>query len=269
MPDGKTYFRCFTKSLFNLAHECPTKLYYYNKAEYPSDKKDDEFLRTLAEGGFQVGALAKCYFPEGVEVVSLEQEEALRLTETLLKEDEITIFEAAVRFEDFFARVDILRKTGNHLDLIEVKSKSYHPKEDMFVNQKGQIEPKWHPYLHDVAFQTCVLEQAFSQFTVSPYLMLVDKSTTTSVDGLNQKFRLIKGKGRSEVVITGNASVEALGSTQKCRRSSVSPPWWASWRPPTETLETTFPKSARAGFAPTLTTLSDPSPRPSMPSVQM
>ena len=28
---------------------------------------------------------------------------------------------------------------------------------------------------------------------------------------------------------------------QKCLRSSLKPPWCASWRPPTETLATTFP----------------------------
>ena len=82
----------------------------------------------------------------------------------------------------------------------------------MFVNQKGQIEPKWNPYLHDVAFQTCISEQAFPQFTVSPHLMLVDKSKMVAVNGLNQKFRLTKKDGRAEVLTNGDISVEALGT---------------------------------------------------------
>jgi len=94
--------RYLTKTLFNLAHECPTKLYYYHKEEYPSTKEDDEFLEALAEGGFQVGALAKCYYPEGIEVTTLDHQEAIQQTNELLKRDSVTIFEAAICFEDFF-----------------------------------------------------------------------------------------------------------------------------------------------------------------------
>ena len=58
--------RLLTKSRFQLAKDCPTKLFYTGKKEYPDQKTEDSFLQTLAEGGFQVGALAKLYFPEGV-----------------------------------------------------------------------------------------------------------------------------------------------------------------------------------------------------------
>ena len=204
--------RYLTKTLFNLAHECPTKLYYYNKEEYPSTKDSDEFLDALAEGGFQVGALARCYYPEGIEIATLDHQEAIQRTNELLKRDQVTIFEAAFCFEDFFIRVDILKKVNDHLHLIEVKSKSFHPDEERFVTNSGFLESVWEPYLYDVAFQTCVLENAFPRFQISPYLMLADKSKTTSVDGLNQKFRLEKRNGRTAVVITGDVSTEALGT---------------------------------------------------------
>ena len=58
--------RYLTKSKFKLAIECPTKLYYAGKKEYYNKKKDDDFLQALAEGGFQVGELAQCYYPDGV-----------------------------------------------------------------------------------------------------------------------------------------------------------------------------------------------------------
>ncbi len=45
--------------------ECETKLFYTGKAEYADHKKDDPFLSALAEGGFQVGEMAKLYFPGG------------------------------------------------------------------------------------------------------------------------------------------------------------------------------------------------------------
>lgn len=60
--------RYLTKSRFKLALECPTKLFYTGKSEYANQKIDDPFLLALAKGGFQVGALAKRYFPACVEV---------------------------------------------------------------------------------------------------------------------------------------------------------------------------------------------------------
>ena len=65
--------RYLTKSKFKLAIECPTKLYYAGKKEYYNKKKDDDFLQALAEGGFQVGELAQCYYPDGVLVDTLDQ----------------------------------------------------------------------------------------------------------------------------------------------------------------------------------------------------
>ena len=58
--------RFLTKSRFKLACECPTKLFYTAKEQlYANQTVDDPFLIALADGGFQVGELAKCYFPAG------------------------------------------------------------------------------------------------------------------------------------------------------------------------------------------------------------
>jgi hypothetical protein len=151
--------RYLTKSRFQVALECPTKLYYYGKEEYANLKEADEFLLALAEGGYQVGALAKCYYPEGMDIETLDYEEAMEETNDLLKREHVTIFEAAVRFESFFIRVDILKKAGNTVGLIEVKSKSFHPDEDRFLNRSGYIQKAWKPYLSDVAFQTWVMRR--------------------------------------------------------------------------------------------------------------
>ena len=53
----------FTKSAFTMSLECPRRLYYaYDKDVYANQDVDDEFLKSLAEGGFQVGEFAKlCY----------------------------------------------------------------------------------------------------------------------------------------------------------------------------------------------------------------
>lgn len=55
--------RYFTKSLFKMAYGCETKLFYTNKKkEYADQSLEDTFLKSLAEGGLQVGELAKYYF---------------------------------------------------------------------------------------------------------------------------------------------------------------------------------------------------------------
>ena len=40
--------------------ECPKKLYYYD--QYKEQDDDNKFLEILAEGGYQVGELAKYYY---------------------------------------------------------------------------------------------------------------------------------------------------------------------------------------------------------------
>ena len=193
-----------TKSRFAVALQCPTKLYYLDKPEiYANRKIENDFLEALAEGGFQVGELAKYYFPGGTDIKTLKYDEALGQTNELLKQDNAIIYEAAVKYENFFIRIDVLKKTGNVLELIEVKAKSFHPDEDSFTNTKGYINSGWLPYLQDVAFQTWVTEKAFPDCKIEPYLMLADKSGKTTVAGLNQIFRVRKNeRGRKEVILT-------------------------------------------------------------------
>jgi hypothetical protein len=52
----------------------------------------------LAEGGYQVGELAKCQFPEGVEVEATDHQSALAQTKRLLQQDRAVVFEAAIAF---------------------------------------------------------------------------------------------------------------------------------------------------------------------------
>lgn len=78
--------RYLTKSRFTLALECPTKLFYTGKSrQYANRNLDDEFLTALAEGGFQVGELAKLMNPGGVAVTAAGNAEALAQTAELLR----------------------------------------------------------------------------------------------------------------------------------------------------------------------------------------
>ncbi len=174
---------------------------------------EDTFLEALAEGGFQVGELAKLYFPEGVEVDSLDSELALNATKILLENDNVTIFEAAIRYKNCFIRVDILQKTGDQINLYEVKAKSFNStKQPDFLKKNGEPKAAWKDYLYDVTFQKWVCLKAFPHWNVNAHLMLADKAQKTSTSGLNQLFKIVENKGRKRVEVNDLPSSSALSS---------------------------------------------------------
>ena len=107
--------RYLTKSRFKLALECPTKLYYTGKGAYANTNNDNEFMAMLADGGFQVGELAKLKYPDGVEISTKQVDQAIAETTELLKRDTITLFGPAIVHEGFLVRVDVLVKRGQLL----------------------------------------------------------------------------------------------------------------------------------------------------------
>lgn len=139
--------RYLTKSRFKLAAECPRKLYYVGKQEYLDRSVEDSFLAALAEGGYQVGEFACLMHPGGIRVDELGHEIALARTAELLKSDSATIFEAALAVDGLFIRVDILRKVGRNIELIEVKAKSYSAKEDGSVDFHAKLTHHFHRIL--------------------------------------------------------------------------------------------------------------------------
>ena len=187
-----SHARKLTKSRFTLAMECPTKLYYTGKKDYANNKGDNEFLISLAEGGFQVGELAKQYYPGGTDIEEKSYQKSIDQTNKLLQNENVIIYEAAITFKNLFIRVDILKKVGNKIELIEVKAKSFDSESPDFLNKSGFIDLSWRPYLNDIAFQTYVVENAFSEWQVTPYLMLADKAKRATVNDLNQFFRIKK-----------------------------------------------------------------------------
>ncbi|MGJ4734859.1 DUF2779 domain-containing protein [Leptospira levettii] len=200
-----TKTRYLTKSRFQLAGQCPTKLYYTSNLEYANQSLNDSFLENLAAGGYQVGELAKLYESDAnsFEIEGLEIESAVKETEEFLKRDEVTLFEAAIRYENLLIRADILKKKGNRIELIEVKAKSFRGiDETVFLNAKGdKLNSEFKSYLEDVAFQTYVLKKAYPQFQVRSYLMMADKTARASVNGLNQIFKVVEVKGRKQIEV--------------------------------------------------------------------
>jgi len=204
-----------TKSSFKIGLECPRKLLYLNKPEeYFNNKSSDPFLEALAKGGYQVGALAKLKFKNGIEIFSKNHEEALLETSKLLTSQNVCLFEGAFSYEKLFVRSDIVVKSGKTLKLIEVKSKSFDALdfESEYLNataaKSGKIALKseWVEYLYDLAFQTYVARKNYPDLTVIPYLMALDRNTATNVDDLHQLF-LVKSNG-SNIEVTQTREVD-------------------------------------------------------------
>ncbi len=208
-----TNFRLLTKSAFKIALSCPHKLYYYGRPdEYENANANDEFLESLAEGGFQVGELAKIYcdVPADCDLKDIMgHEESLKRTRELMMQDKVNIAEAAFCYGNLFVRVDILKKDGNNIELIEVKAKSWNPETDKFISSKpkGAVASGIRPYVYDVAFQKYVVCQALgSAYRVKAFLMMADKSKRADIDGLNQLFKIEKNQqGRAEAVMAPDA----------------------------------------------------------------
>lgn len=196
--------RYFTKSVFKIALSCPTKLYYARHPEkYANSNDEDEFLAALAEGGFQVGELAKLYAKVDYDLHDiLDYSDALEETKRLLERDKVVIAEAAFSVGNMFVRADIVRKDGKHIDLIEVKAKSFSPDDNwMSSRPKGSIKTKWCEYLYDLAFQKYVIQQALPDYEVHAYLMMADKSKVADIDNLNQLFKIVKNNGGTSIVV--------------------------------------------------------------------
>jgi hypothetical protein len=220
MSERNVSAKLLTKSKFSQSWECPRKLYYSNNKEYGSTMLNDPFLRALALGGFQVGALAQKYFPGGILVDTLDKTKALAQTQELLQKDRIIIFEGAFQFENLFIRADIVRKTGKFIELIEVKAKSMNSEEEFpiwakraFKAGKFELLADYKDKIIDLAFQTHVLQSALPQLTVRSFLMLADKAQTASVDGLNQLFKIVRDeKGRDGVKVSAGVEMKDLGT---------------------------------------------------------
>jgi hypothetical protein len=203
--------RFLTKSRFKVGHECPTKLHYLDDPRFASDKLDDRFLKALADGGFQVGELAKLYHPGGVEIIERDHHKAAEETRNLLKQDKVVIFEAALMHENLFVKVDILIKVGTAVRLLEVKAKSWRDG-DSFEKKKGGIASEWEEYVADIAFQRFVAKKAYPEFQFACALYLADKDKKATVSGIHQKFFLNQVNGRTVVEVLLGTKKEDLGT---------------------------------------------------------
>jgi len=168
-----------TKSDFKAGQKCPTSLYYAKK-RYPSINDENPYLEFLADGGYMVETMAKLLFAEGRSIARTGDPEVdSAATVQAIESGDCTLFEATVIHGKLLVRVDVLRRDGNRLHIIEVKASSVHSIDDgadPFRGARGGIKSDWREYLEDVAYQTIVVGRAFPEYQVVPHLYLVDKA---------------------------------------------------------------------------------------------
>lgn len=220
-----------TKSNFKIALQCPTQLYYQQNQElFDNQSQTNTFLKALARGGYQVGELAKYLFvddpkAESITIDTLDPALALLQTRERIENNyECIIAEAAFQYKNTFVRVDILHKKGNDIRIYEVKSKSIDTSSSFFKKNKNGFDSNWKSYLYDVAFQTHVVKHSFGEsYTLTPYLLLANKEALVDVDGLNQKFAIVKDEnGHTHVQTKSSFIRKDLGSLNVLKTVNVS-----------------------------------------------
>ena len=203
-----------TKSKFKIGCVCPTQLYYHNRPDVFDDQNiENPFLEALAEGGFQVGEMAKFLIEENPQnpqftIDEHEIEKVLEITkQKLANYNNINLAEAGFQYEGLYVRVDLLEKKGNLINIYEVKSSSIGENETFFNTKTKNLESAWIPYLLDIAFQYFVVNNALNSqgFSIKPHLVLVNKSVKASRNGLNQFFKISSENDFSKIVnVTAN-----------------------------------------------------------------
>ncbi|MBK7962510.1 MAG: hypothetical protein IPK04_15765 [Bdellovibrionales bacterium] len=63
-------------------------MFYQDNSDYANEKLHDKFLQALAEGGFQIGELAKLYYEGGTEITERDHQKAhAQLSRALAKRE--------------------------------------------------------------------------------------------------------------------------------------------------------------------------------------
>jgi hypothetical protein len=202
-----------SKSDFIMADECLAKL-YFRKNGYPSNAHN-AYSDYLARIGHIVGYIAKETYGPGEEI-RLDQGVLAAVEETekwIKKTKNGVLFEATFLFDQRLVRVDVLKKSGKKIELIEVKSSGFDNLEwESGPKEKKKILTATSGKISDLAFQTAVLERALPDYNIEPYLCFVDKNIINEVEGLYGNFT-VQHEAKAEysaVTVDYHGDVEEL-----------------------------------------------------------
>ncbi len=194
------------KSQFKLGLDCIQKL-KHARNRLPQTSQTDDLLKLLSEGGAAVEALVRAIEPGDIiggyheEAVTTSHAAIVAACAAAAAGKTTSLYEPTIEHEGFLARIDLLRVTPTHIDLVEIKAKTATPvngavpdEEFLTTSAPVNVVAEWLPYVQDIAFQQELLERWLaahraelklpSKMPVRPSLMLVDKTGAATADDL-------------------------------------------------------------------------------------
>jgi len=202
-----------SKSLFKLGLACPIKLKHaLARPALPQRADGNEYMQQLARGGYMFEKLVKVYHPgEDMFIPSESHAEASARTLAKIKAGDCTLHEVTFAAGSLMARADIVRVTGDTLDLIEIKSASVEVESKLQADPKELLKKDWQPYVVDLAYQAHVarlaLKAAGIEKTIRAWFYLPNTAGSASPEEVRGLFTLTENGpgGRPEVTYRGKA----------------------------------------------------------------
>jgi len=202
-----------SKSLFKLGLACPIKLKHaLVRPTLPQQSDENEYMQQLARGGYMFEKLVKVYYPGDDMFVPKESHtEASARTIAKIKAGDCMLHETTFAVGDLMARCDMVRVTGNTLDLIEIKSASAEAESKLQADPKELLKKSWEPYVVDLAYQVHVarlaLQAAGIDKTIRAWFYLPNKLGSAGPEEVRGLFTLTENGpgGRPTVEYKGNA----------------------------------------------------------------
>jgi hypothetical protein len=202
-----------SKSLFKLGLTCPIKLKHaLVKPALPRQADGNEYMQQLALGGYMFEKLVKVYYPgEDMFVPKESHADASARTLAKIKAGDCTLHEATFAAGSLMARSDMVRVTGDTLDLIEIKSASAEAESKLQADPKELLKKSWEPYVVDLAYQVHVARQALQAAgitkTIRAWFYLPNKLGCASPEEVRGLFTLTENGpgGRPTVEYRGKA----------------------------------------------------------------
>ena len=178
--------RLLNKGLFRSVRSSPPSYYYsLNSTNFPPPPVPSILPHLFHESSI-FHEYCRDEYPDGIDANNLPPSALSTLITQASSAPTFsptTFFEATLTHSELLCRVDILHLTSpTALSLIEVKSKSHSSSSPKMFTKAGKIAAPYKPYVDDVAFQYNIAHRAFPNHTVTPFLLLPDKSKTIAAD---------------------------------------------------------------------------------------
>lgn len=200
MADKEYQQQLFTKHLFRSACTCPTKLYYKaDPATYPEQQQQLPFIEHIRYNKRQLRLLLERLFPAATPIQRQNYHRAAEKTTRLLDEEYTVIFHASFICDHMFARLPVVEKDGGRVRIYDLQTKAFDPGRHSMTGHHGNIHSKWKNYLIDLAFKLFVIKHNYPAWKLEPYLVLPDRTATTSIDNLDKKLAAGTEINRDEV----------------------------------------------------------------------